>query len=78
MRTHVRTTPSVRTFGSEMFLKLNHPKALEALQSVDFSKFFNHTAYTEALSIVEINYLLNQYVYGDPKMKTEDAQALFD
>jgi hypothetical protein len=45
---------------------------------VDFSKFFNHTAYTEALSIVEINYLLNQYVYGDPKMKTEDAQALFD
>ena len=63
---------------TQMFLKLNHPMALEALQSVDFSKFFNHTAYTEALSIVEINYLLNQYVYGDPKMKTEDAQELFD
>ena len=63
---------------TQMFLKLNHPKALEALQSVDFSKFFNHTAYTEALSIVEINYLLNQYVYGDPKMKSEDAQELFD
>ena len=63
---------------TQMFLKLNHPMALEALQSVDFSKFFNHTAYTEALSIVEINYLLNQYVFGDPKMKTEDSKNLFD
>lgn len=63
---------------TQMFLKLNHPKALEALQSVDFSKFFNHTAYTEALSIVEINYLLNEYIYGDPKMKTEDSVNLFD
>ena len=62
---------------TQMFLKLNHPKALEALQSVDFSKFFNHTAYTEALSIVEINYLLNEYVFGDPKMKTEVSQKLF-
>ncbi len=63
---------------TQMFLKLNHPMALEALQSVDFSKFFNHTAYTEALSIVEINFLLNQYIFGDPKMKTENAQELFD
>lgn len=63
---------------TQMFLKLNHPMALEALQSVDFSRFFNHTAYTEALSIVEINYLLNQYIYGDPKMKTEDCKNLFD
>lgn len=63
---------------TQMFLKLNHPKALEALQSVDFSKFFNHTAYTEALSIVEINYLLNEYIYGDPKMKTEEDVNLFD
>ena len=63
---------------TQMFLKLNHPMALEALQSVDFSKFFNHTAYTEALSIVEINFLLNQYVFGDPKMKTEDSKNLFD
>ncbi len=63
---------------TQMFLKLNHPMALEALQSVDFSKFFNHTAYTEALSIVEINFLLNQYIFGDPKMKSENAQELFD
>ncbi len=63
---------------TQMFLKLNHPRALEALQSVDFSKFFNHTAYTEALSIVEINYLLNEYIFGDPKMKSENNQNLFD
>ena len=51
-----------------MFLKLKHPKALEALEAVDFSRFFNHTAYTEALSIKEINYLLNEYIFGDPRM----------
>jgi hypothetical protein len=54
-----------------MFLKLKDPRALEALQSVDFSRFFLHTAYTEALSIKEINYLLNEYIFGDPFVVTE-------
>lgn len=63
---------------TQMFLKLNHPKALEALQNVDFSRFFNHTAYTEALSIVEINFLLNEYIFGDPKMKSDKDEDLFD
>lgn len=53
-----------------MFLRLCHSKALEALQSVDFSKFFMNTAYTEALSMPEINYLLNEYVFGDPMITT--------
>ena len=62
-----------------MFLKLNHPKALEALENVDFSRFFNHTAYTEALSIKEINFLLNEYIFGDPKMIEPDpASELFE
>lgn len=74
----VKTDFPRKTNTTQMFLKLNHPMALEALQSVNFSRFFNHTAYTEALSIVEINYLLNQYIYGDPKMKTENAAELFD
>lgn len=47
---------------TQAFLKLNHPKALEALKSVDFSQFYNHTAYTEALGIQEINFLLNDYL----------------
>jgi len=50
---------------TQMFLKVCHPRALEALQSVDFSRFYNHTAYTQALSLQEINYLLNEYIFGD-------------
>lgn len=44
------------------FFKLHHPRALEALKSVDFSRFYKHTAYTEALGIKEINFLLNEYL----------------
>ena len=54
---------------TQMFLKLNHPQALAALESVDYSKFFKNTAYTEALSLPEINYLLNEEIYGDPMIE---------
>jgi hypothetical protein len=51
-----------------MYLKLHHPKALAALQSVDYSKFYKNTAYTEALSFQEINYLLNESILGNPHL----------
>jgi predicted RNA methylase len=54
---------------TQMFLKLHHPQALAALESVDYSKFFKNTAYTEALSLQEINYLLNEEIYGDPMIE---------
>jgi hypothetical protein len=54
---------------TQMFLKLHHPEALAALESVDYSKFFKNTAYTEALSLPEINYLLNEAIYGDPMIE---------
>lgn len=54
---------------TQLFLKLNHPKALEALKSVEFSRFYKSTAYTEALSIQEINYLLNEKIFGDPMIE---------
>jgi len=47
---------------TQAYFKLNHPRALEALTSVDFSLFYNHTAYTEALGFQEINFLLNRYL----------------
>ena len=62
---------------TQMFLTLHHPKALEALQSVDFSRFFNNTAYTEALSIQEINYLLNEYIFGHPCLENPQSDTLF-
>ena len=47
---------------TQMFLKLNEDWVFEALKTVDFSKFYNNVAFVEALSIQEINYLLNEYV----------------
>ncbi|CAB4549037.1 MAG: hypothetical protein F2529_05385 [Actinobacteria bacterium] len=47
---------------TRMFLKLNHPKALNALQTVNFQRFSKNTAYTEALSFQEINFLLNESI----------------
>jgi predicted RNA methylase len=54
--------------STRMFLKLKHPRALAALQSVDFSRFYKNTAYTEALAMPEINYLLNEAILGNPKL----------
>ena len=52
-----------------MFLKLNDERVLPALLSADFEKFFKNTAYTEALSLQEINYLLNEAIHGDPLLE---------
>jgi len=57
---------------TQLFLKLVHPKALAALKSVDYSKFFKNTAYTEALSLQEINYLLNEEIFGDPMIESSN------
>lgn len=62
----VKTEFPRRRITTEMYLRLQHPRALEALQSVDYSRFSNNVAYTEALSIQEINYLLNEYLFGSP------------
>jgi len=55
---------------TQLFLTLEHPGALEALERVDFSRFYKNTAYTEALSMQEINYLLNEYIFGDPMIES--------
>lgn len=54
---------------TKMFLKLRHDKALNALQTVDFSKFSKNTAYTAALALPEINYLLNEAILGNPYLE---------
>jgi hypothetical protein len=57
---------------TQLFLKLVHPKAFAALKSVDYSKFYKNTAYTEALSLQEINYLLNEEIFGDPMIESSN------
>jgi predicted RNA methylase len=56
----VNTEFERRANTTRMFLKLNHPRALKALQTADFQRFSKNTAYTEALSFQEINFLLNE------------------
>ena len=56
-----------------MFLKLNDKRVLAALNRVDFSKFYKNTAYTEALSLQEIRYLLNQEILGDPGLEKQEG-----
>jgi predicted RNA methylase len=51
-----------------MFLKLHDERVLNTLKSVDFSRFFRNTAYTEALSLQEIRFLLNEAIFGDPSL----------
>jgi predicted RNA methylase len=57
--------------STQTFFKLHHPRALEALKAVDYSRFYKHTAYTEALGTQEINFLLNEYL-GLETMKYSD------
>jgi predicted RNA methylase len=64
LRTEFERKPN----STRMFLKLQHPDALQALQTVDYARFFRNTAYTEALSLQEINYLLNEQIFGNPHL----------
>ena len=65
----VRTEFDRKPNSTVMFLRVIHPKALAALKSVDFSKFSKNTAYTAALSLPEINYLLNEAIFGNPHLE---------
>ncbi len=66
----VKTDFPRRKVTTEIYLQLLHPRAMEALQAVDYSRFSRNVAYTDALSIQEINYLLNEYLFGDPGLVT--------
>ena len=62
----VRTSFAPVLYSTVMFLKLHDPTVLPALGKVDFSRFYRNTAYTEALSLQEIRFLLNEEILGDP------------
>lgn len=65
----VRTEFDRKPNSTVMFLKVIHPEALAALKSVDFNRFSKNTAYTEALALPEINYLLNEAIFGNPHLE---------
>jgi hypothetical protein len=62
----VHTTFERKPNTTLLFLKLVQPQALHLLQKADFSEFYNRTSYTQSLSLQEINYRINELLYGDP------------
>jgi hypothetical protein len=58
---NIKTIFDRRPNTTQMFLKLLRPWALDALQSVKYERFCKNVAFIEALSIQEINFLLNEY-----------------
>jgi predicted RNA methylase len=64
----VRTEFDRKPNSTVMFLKLHDDRVLPALGKLDFSKFYRNTAYTEALSLQEIRFLLNEEILGDPSL----------
>jgi predicted RNA methylase len=69
VRTEFEKVPN----STVMFLKLHDDRVLAALKKVDFSRFYRNTAYTEALSLQEIRFLINEEILGDPSLvKTKE------
>ena len=64
IRTEFERVPN----STVMFLKTHDERVLPALKSVDFSRFYRNTAYTEALSLQEIRFLINEEILGDPSL----------
>jgi predicted RNA methylase len=48
-----------------MFLRVLDKSIKSALQDLDYERFSINTAYTRALSFQEINFLINEQVFGD-------------
>jgi len=67
----VRTEFERKPNSTVMFLRVIHPEALAALKSVDFNRFSKNTAYTAALALPEINYLLNERILGNPHLEEQ-------
>ena len=68
----VRTEFERRPNTTQLFAKLDDERRdeiIEALQSVDFERFHRNTAYTPALSLQQINYLLNERILGDGQLQ---------
>ena len=69
IRTEFERVPN----STVMFLKTHDERVLPALRAVDFSRFYRNTAYTEALSLQEIRFLINEEILGDPSLvKTKE------
>lgn len=61
----VSTDLSAGQKSTDIYLRVKDQSVADALPLLDYRKFSVHTAYTEAISLPELNYLLNEYLTGD-------------
>lgn len=61
----VSTDFGVQPKSTDIYLRVVDPAVAAALAQLDYQRFSNHTAYTQAVSLQEINYLLNEFLTGD-------------
>lgn len=55
--------------STDIYLRIEDSAVAAALTHLDYQRFSNHTAYTQAVSLQEINYLLNEYLTGDAGLR---------
>jgi predicted RNA methylase len=54
-----------------MFLRVLDKRVWDHIEGLDYERFSNNTAFTKALSFPEINFLLNEQIFGDAFLELE-------
>lgn len=54
-----------------MFLTVLDARVFEVIEGLDYERFSLNTSYTRALALPELNYLLNEAIFGDPMIRLE-------
>ena len=54
-----------------MFLTVLDARVFEVIEELDYERFSLNTSYTRALALPELNYLLNEAIFGDPMIRLE-------
>lgn len=54
-----------------MFLSVSDARVFEVIEGLDYERFTLNTSYTRALALPELNYLLNEAIFGDPMIRLE-------
>lgn len=54
-----------------MFLTVSDARVFEVIEGLDYERFTLNTSYTRALALPELNYLLNEAIFGDPMIRLE-------
>ena len=54
-----------------MFLTVSDVRVFEVIEGLDYERFTLNTSYTRALALPELNYLLNEAIFGDPMIRLE-------